>query len=88
MLNIIPFWELNCFFKTIYYSENDPPVKYKLHKLLSKGISGSVYSLITCDDMIECKDLVAKTFSHRQEYFDNEQDIMDIIAQRQNPKGG
>ena len=69
-------------------SANDPPVKYKLHKQIGSGATASVYSLVSCDEMKESNDLVAKVFKD-QEHFENEQKIMDIIAEkRHNHKGG
>lgn len=71
-----------------FISANDPPVKYKLDKLLGNGTFSSVYSLVSCDEMKESNDLVAKVFKN-EEYFENEQKIMDIIAKkRHNHEGG
>lgn len=66
-----------------HFSEFDEPIQYQLFKPLGKGLTARVFSLIASNEMEERHDLIVKIFERNNiDYFKNEQDIMDKIAQR------
>lgn len=65
------------------FSPGEDSVKYQLNKLVGVGLTGRVYSLITSDGLTECDDLVAKIFTEKY-YFEEENEIMNKIGILQN----
>lgn len=72
---------------SIFSEVKNQPIKHYLHKLIGKGVSARAYSLsIASDNHMKVRhDLVAKIFdrTNKKTFFENEQDIMDEIANRQ-----